>query len=707
MNWIELHTNSRYSEELSMIEPHQLISMCANTGCHTVAITDRNSVFSYLGAEQEAKSKQVRLLYGLTVDCLDRNDRYAVTLLAENQQGREQIFSLIRLMDQRNSTLGHYVTREELENHRAGLLFGASAVDGQLTRAIELRKSDGYLLRIAGNYDYIELPLEPYDVSAKLLQIAEKSGVTLCAVQNGVLPTGSDELDRHAYRAIARSKGLREEAEQLLPGRVVAEDFEELYVLPNEAEHMLEALKNGPEALVSRIQPMPTLSQWLAEGNEELQKKALAKLKELVREGWGKFCKTGRDFAAEDRVRWELHQVEKSGAAQSFLLLHEIQTAFPQGCRMQLMGTWNSSFLLYLLGILELNPLDGPGRVPTLFFVKDQLHCPEIRIPPQVRKAVIEMLNRLYGSHLLLLRPCMRLRETDQATQEIMEGYLRTADQELRAQLAGNELFENRIAYGRGRIVPSALSKFVIVPQEEKRDLLPLTQAENGMMEWRAAEMEIPGLTSLMMLDSAMLDVLTECQQITGAAYEEILLDEEEVLSAIHEQSVPGVAEACRLAGYTFSENQRSIRDLMPENSFRDLCRAICLSHGTGVWRDNQEDLLRTGKITPEQVICCREDVYQYLTDRGISEEKAAEFMKAVYMGRIKKQGYTEEQEEMLQSCGAEPWFVEACSKIDYLFPECHATGQILLLVRLVWYLLNFPEQVEPFILEEAKQYGI
>ena len=98
MNWIELHTNTRYSDVLSFIEPKQMVSICAKHGCRAVAITDRNTVQAYLATEREAAKRGIALIYGLTVDCLDRDDMYAVTLLARNMKGRDQIFDLLKYL---------------------------------------------------------------------------------------------------------------------------------------------------------------------------------------------------------------------------------------------------------------------------------------------------------------------------------------------------------------------------------------------------------------------------------------------------------------------------------------------------------------------------------------------------------------------------------------------------------------------------------
>ena len=209
MNWIEYHTDTRYSDILSFLGAEDVVYTCAQNNCKAVAITDRNTVQGYLIAEREAKKRGISLIYGMTVDCLDREDRYAVTLLAKNRTGRENIFALLRLMDDMDLSQGRYVTRQQLEARRDGLLLGASARDGQLVRAIQLRRGDIALKNVALTYDYIELPLEPYDVSARLCLLSHESGVPTCAVQCATF-AGAENAYYHAHRAITQYWGKSE-----------------------------------------------------------------------------------------------------------------------------------------------------------------------------------------------------------------------------------------------------------------------------------------------------------------------------------------------------------------------------------------------------------------------------------------------------------------------------------------------------------------
>lgn len=388
MNWIELHTNTRYSDVLSFIEPNQMVSACARHGCQAVAITDRNTVQAYLSAEQEAAKRGIALIYGLTIDCMDRDDRYAVTLLARNMKGRDQIFDLVKLLKENEASFGRCVTRQQIEEHRDGLLMGASAMDGQLARAIQLRRSNTVIKKTALRYDYIELPLEPYDVSAQLCRVAMECRIPVCAVQNATLEEYCDSAQHHAYCAIAHFWGKQEEAACYMSPEDLAESFRELYILPEEQHVIRQALEDGPQQILSMIEPMPSLGELLREGRlrrhkvemEELRKDAAQKLEQEYGQA--------ADQAVRERLDWELEQVDRAGAASTIRLLREIRAALADEDRSMLIaGTWNSSFLLYILGITNIDPLpkslsdSGYDLCPVpLFCTGDNLLSIEIRV---------------------------------------------------------------------------------------------------------------------------------------------------------------------------------------------------------------------------------------------------------------------------------------------------------------------------------------
>ena len=87
MKRIELHTDTIYSRELSFLSPFDLIRVYAKAGYDAIALTDYGSTAAFPEAEAEARRCNLRLIYGLTLDCVDSDDRYAITVLAKDQTG--------------------------------------------------------------------------------------------------------------------------------------------------------------------------------------------------------------------------------------------------------------------------------------------------------------------------------------------------------------------------------------------------------------------------------------------------------------------------------------------------------------------------------------------------------------------------------------------------------------------------------------------
>ena len=715
MNWIELHTNTRYSDVLSFIDPKQMVSACARHSCRAVAITDRNTVQAYLSAEQEAAERGIALIYGVTIDCMDRDDRYAVTLLARNMKGRDQIFDLVKLLKENEASFGRCVTRQQIEEHRDGLLMGASAMGGQLVRAIQLRRSNTVIKKAALRYDYIELPLEPYDVSAQLCRVAMDCRIPLCAVQNATLEEYCDSAQHHAYCAIAHFWGKQEEAACYMSPEDLAESFRELYILPEERPVIRQALEAGPQQIISMVEPMPSLGELLREGRLRRHKIDMGKLREDAAQKLEQQYGQTADQAVRDRLDWELEQVDRAGAAGTIRLLREIRAALAdEGRSMLIAGTWNSSFLLYLLGITNIDPLpkclsdNGYDLCPVpLFCTGDNLLSIEIRVSADSVSIVKERLASLCGEKMVEVCPTDRRVEDDELLTEIVDRYFQEwCDPEEQKALREDGLFSWRITHEANEVqVRGAMPLLCWIPDAEH---LPIIQRQEDFqfeMELECWEIDVPHIR---LLPSTLLNVLEECEQKTGVRSESIPLDSPDVFRAIGSgpsgEELTGIDAACLLAGSRKTKRFSEMCDALSVHDVGSLCRALSLNHGTGIWIDNQDKLYQDGRIIAEQIITCREDVYRYLTARGASPEEATSFMNVVRRGKIKGRGFTEIELTLLKRCEAEEWFVSVCQKVEYLFPESHSIAYAILMIRLVWYVLHYPDVTASLMIETAMQ---
>ena len=363
MNRIELHTDTYCSDTLSFLSADRVVFTSAKNGCAAVAMTDRNSIYAYWEAEEEAARRGIRLIYGLTMDCVDTEDRYAVTVLAKNEQGRRNIFALMKLLEENQFPFGRCITREQLEEYRDGLLFGASAVDGQLIRAIQLRSGVRHLKKIAQTYDYIELPLLPYDAVSQLIAIARECGIPLCAAQNAAIEQNVTEEELHAFRAIRYARGKESVPQVYMKPQELEEQFRALYFLPGEKDGVKEAFTSGPEQILSQIEEMTPLCKQLCVNRDafELWQQDVLRIeaKKALNQKYGEHPVRG----IRKRLEWELERACSLKMAGQILFMQTVaQIVQDIGGSMTIAGNWGSSFLLYLLGVVELNPLPTGSR---------------------------------------------------------------------------------------------------------------------------------------------------------------------------------------------------------------------------------------------------------------------------------------------------------------------------------------------------------
>ena len=176
------------------------------------------------------------------------------------------------------------------------------------------------------------------------------------------------------------------------------------------------------------------------------------------------------------------------------------------------------------------------------------------------------------------------------------------------------------------------------------------------------------------------------------------------IVSGPSGEELTGIDAACLLAGGRKTKRFSDMCDALDVHDVGSLCRALSLNHGSGIWIDNQDNLYQESKIIAEQIITCREDVYRYLTARGASPEEATSFAKSVRMGKIRGRGFTETELTLLKRCEAEEWFISVCRKVEYLFPESHSIAYAIRMIRLVWYVLHYPDVTDPLMIETAMQ---
>jgi DNA polymerase-3 subunit alpha (Gram-positive type) len=130
---------------------------------------------------------------------------------------------------------------------------------------------------------------------------------------------------------------------------------------------------------------------------------------------------------------------------------------------------------------------------------------------------------------------------------------------------------------------------------------------------------------------------------------------------------------------------QGLLKEAKPK-TFNDLLIISGLSHGTDVWNNNAETLIKGGKALGS-VIGCRDDIMNYLIGMGVPSDVSFKIMEDVRHGKKVKPEY----EKAMQEHGVPDWYIESCDKIHYLFPRAHATAYVMGAVRVAWFKIYRP----------------
>ncbi len=189
--------------------------------------------------------------------------------------------------------------------------------------------------------------------------------------------------------------------------------------------------------------------------------------------------------------------------------------------------------------------------------------------------------------------------------------------------------------------------------------------------------------------------IIKMIEDITGLDPTAIPLDEKSTMKLFTSTEPLGLSESdidCKVGTLGIPEfGTKFVRQMLVETqpkTFSDLVRISGLSHGTDVWINNAQDLVKNKQATISQVISTREDIMLYLINAGLDNKKSFFIMEKVRKGK----GLTEEDEKEMSSLDLPPWYIDSCNKIKYMFPKAHAVAYVMMSFRIAYFKVHHPE---------------
>lgn len=189
--------------------------------------------------------------------------------------------------------------------------------------------------------------------------------------------------------------------------------------------------------------------------------------------------------------------------------------------------------------------------------------------------------------------------------------------------------------------------------------------------------------------------VIKMLEGLTGINALEIPIDDKKTMSIFSSTESLGIspeALGCSIGTIGIPEFgtkfvRQMLLDTMPK-TFSELVRISGLSHGTDVWLNNAQTLIKSNIALLSEVISTRDDIMVYLIYKGVNPSVAFDIMELVRKGKQLPQGLISTMKENK----VPEWFIESCNKIKYMFPKAHAVAYVLMAFRIAYFKVYYPK---------------
>jgi len=244
-------------------------------------------------------------------------------------------------------------------------------------------------------------------------------------------------------------------------------------------------------------------------------------------------------------------------------------------------------------------------------------------------------------------------------------------------------------------VIPGYMDVFDFTPFQYPADD-PDSEWRTTHFDYHAIDQDVLKLDILGHSDPTQLRMI---QDLTGTDILKVPLDDKDTMSIFTSTKALGVTNEqimCETGTLGIPEfgtpfTVSMVAETKPK-TFAELIKISGLSHGTDVWLGNAQELIKNNIVPFKEVIGCRDDIMVYLMYKGVEPIKAFKIMEFVRKGRASKDPETwSGHRETMEKAGIEPWFIDSCQKIKYMFPKAHAAAYVISAFRIAWYKVHMP----------------